>query len=675
VLDFSIDTSGTPQDVQRRQKLADALLQEGMSTSPAAGGQYGGWLTAANRALAGALGGYRSGQLANEERAGLNRSSQNFASGFANTPSPPTDTPAPLQLSGAQAKSGIAPNKGSTPDGWTGETAPNGDPVYTQDKLNPMDEPRGADRTKMIATLLGEEKPGSPESLGAANVIRNRAVDGSYGGNTPDAVVQSPNQFSPWNDQAGRSRMSRALQNPGDVAKANDTIDQTYGVGKYASAGPNDPTEGKTYFYDPASMVPPNSVPKWAQGKQGQQIGKTLFFDDPNDPSPNAVQVASNDPGAVPGNAAPTQGYAVPGQAQGQRVAQNGPANVNILNWANSVINDPYANASQKQVAAAVMQRGLTPKDSFRQETDADGNVWSINNQTGQRTVAKAAEKDPASVQEYEYYKKNLPAGTGAMDYSSWSDKKSRAAATSVTTNVDTKGPDKYDSVMAEGMAKAHGALANGVEDAQARARDLAAMQGAVDAIQKNGGTTGGLGQAQVLDLQKTINAGAGALGLDAPVSEKGISDKEFLQKFNRQIAGQQAKGAVGSRVTNFEMSNYLKANPGIEMSLTGNQRLIGIQSQIEQRNVAVGNAIREATAQAVGDGQKINPMTVQKIIKDYDEQHHVKDPVTGQDLTQSYTLPEFQKPEQGSNAGLAAGHETNMKKMRVWDPVTGKVQ
>jgi hypothetical protein len=152
VLDFSIDTSGTPQDVQRRQKLADALLQQGMDTSAAAGGRNGGWLTAANRALAGALGGYRSGQLANEERAGLNRSSQNFASGFANTPSPPTDTPAPLQLSGAQAKSGIAPDN-------------NPEKVYTQDQLNPMDEPRGSDRTKMIATLLGEEKPGSPESL------------------------------------------------------------------------------------------------------------------------------------------------------------------------------------------------------------------------------------------------------------------------------------------------------------------------------------------------------------------------------------------------------------------------------------------------------------------------------------------------------------------------------
>jgi hypothetical protein len=86
VLDFSIDTSGTLQDVQRRQKMADALLQEGMNTTPAAGGKYGGWLTAANRALAGALGGYQSGQLGNQERAGLAHPPGIFHPGYQGAP-------------------------------------------------------------------------------------------------------------------------------------------------------------------------------------------------------------------------------------------------------------------------------------------------------------------------------------------------------------------------------------------------------------------------------------------------------------------------------------------------------------------------------------------------------------------------------------------------------------
>jgi hypothetical protein len=172
------------------------------------------------------------------------------------------------------------------------------------------------------------------------------------------------------------------------------------------------------------------------------------------------------------------------------------------------------------------------------------------------------------------------------------------------------------------------------------------------------------MGQAQILELKKTLNAGAAGLGVTTPFDEKDISDKEFLTKFNRQIAGAQAKGAVGSRVTNFEMSNYLKANPGLEMSVTGNQRLIGIQSQIEQRNVAVGNQIRDATAQAISRGQKIDPVTVQKIITNYDQAHHVQDPVTGQDLTQSYTLPEFQKQPGSSNEALSTDHSANIKKL-----------
>jgi hypothetical protein len=120
-------------------------------------------------------------------------------------------------------------------------------------------------------------------------------------------------------------------------------------------------------------------------------------------------------------------------------------------------------------------------------------------------------------------------------------------------------------------------------------------------------------------------------------------------------------------------MSNYLKANPGLEMSITGNQRLIGIQSQIEQRNVAVGNAIREATAAAVGAGKRVNPERKFRRSSRTMTRHHVKDPVTGQDLTQSYTLPEFQKA--GNNPALSADHVANLKKIRVWNPATGKVE
>lgn len=77
--DYSIDTSGSPQDVQRRQALADALMKQGMDSTPAAGGKGGGWATALNRGLAGALGGYQAGTAREEEQTGRDTVRQQLA--------------------------------------------------------------------------------------------------------------------------------------------------------------------------------------------------------------------------------------------------------------------------------------------------------------------------------------------------------------------------------------------------------------------------------------------------------------------------------------------------------------------------------------------------------------------------------------------------------------------
>lgn len=77
--DYTIDTSGSPQDVARKQALADALMKQGQDSTPAAGGPNGGWITALNRGLAGALGGYQRGQAADEEKQGRDSVKQMLA--------------------------------------------------------------------------------------------------------------------------------------------------------------------------------------------------------------------------------------------------------------------------------------------------------------------------------------------------------------------------------------------------------------------------------------------------------------------------------------------------------------------------------------------------------------------------------------------------------------------
>lgn len=671
----------TPEEIVAQRKVADALMAQGSDSSPLPTGTRGwGELTQGlARVAKGVSAGldYREADAASKANADDNKAMIAALLGGA-----PVAAAAPSSAPAVATAAPVAPS----PD-TTGK-------IYSNDEPSPLDPPSGADRDNAIRTVYGEaaNEP-TKGQLAVASVIRNRAVDGGYGGDTPTAVVRAPNQFEPWNGGPAKQRMLALSPDDPKYAAIGKVVDAAYGTDGRA---PDDPTEGKTMFYSPGAQAAlGRPAPAWAQG-EGQQIGGHTFYDDEDGTAAaKPIQVASNGPVAFAAPAAVSPGVAAvtaaaggtptpavapsPGVANVVAASQPAPAapvaaplgrglNPAVL----QAVTSPYADESTKRIGGMVLASQLANanKEHFTQETDPAGNVWNISS-NGQRTVAKAADKDPAAVQEYEYGQTHPGFAEAQLAKT-----KAGAAQLNNNNNVDMGSAPTYDKTMTEGLAKSHAALANGVEDAQTRARDISAMQAAVDSIQKNGGTTGGLGQQQILDLKKTLNAGASALGIDKQFDENDISDKEFMAKFNRQIAGAQAKGAVGSRVTNFEMSNYLKANPGLDMSITGNQRLLGIQGQVEQRNIEVGNAIRQATAQAITSHKDIDPVTVQKIITDYDEAHHISDPVTGQDLTKNPALAEFNQPSQAANTALAADHAANIgKTQRTGTGVTWSVQ
>lgn len=562
----------------------------------------------------------------------------------------------------------------------------------------------------LIARQMGQEADAS-EAAGRQGA--NAAFAPILGGGAAPSAVPAPAPMGASRPIALVPDDSNAI--PGTVGMDQRLADKTQDFiqdnpGTYLSSGVRTAADQARLYADRANNPNPVAPPGSSLHEQGMAadiggmtpaqrailpqygLAQPVANDAPH------VQLAAGAPdSAIPTNAQPTQGYAIPGQPSPAQ-----PAGRPTMQQLSAAISNPWLSKGQQAVATALYEQRLK-EGSHSQETDNSGNIWDVNRDTGQKTlslkkdptfgtpfkdpdgnlvqrdatgritVLNQADKAPTSVSEYKFYRDNLGQGQEPMDYATWSTAKARAGATNISNNIDMNSGQTYDKQLAEGLGKSHASLANGVEDAQTRARDIAAMQGAIDQIQKRGGTTGGMGQQQILDLKKTINAGAAAAGVTTPFSENDISDKEFLTKFNRSMAGAAAKGAVGSRVTNFEMSNYLKANPGLDMSVTGNQRLLGIQAQIEQRNVAVGNAIREATASAISKGQKIDPVTVQKIITQYDEEHHVQDPISGQDLTQSYVLPEFQG--KGTNPSLAAGHEQNVSKIRRYNPATGAIE
>lgn len=136
------------------------------------------------------------------------------------------------------------------------------------DGPSPLDPPSGADRDRTIRTMLAEAGNQGPQGMNAvASVIRNRAVNGEM---TPSAVVQAPNQFEPWNTQAGRQKMAAIDPNSPQYAAAGQALESAY-------AG-NDPTGGATHFYAPkAQAALGRPAPAWDNGK-GVDIGDHRFF-------------------------------------------------------------------------------------------------------------------------------------------------------------------------------------------------------------------------------------------------------------------------------------------------------------------------------------------------------------------------------------------------------------
>lgn len=688
---FGGDTGETPQTLEAKRTIAQALALRAMSDTPKNAGEG---LSAIGKALAyrAAMGNYTDAAIGAQKDYGGIVDSLVSGGGAAPSAAAPAATPAPSQpqipaaaFSGGNLTDTPAPLSGGLPQasaspsltdavaklesGNSSNEGPSGryvnyrfqqfpafakqygtgaDGVLNYAKRVLASNPNatfgdmyggyvtgtGNPATASIDSLKTTTQPGAQGAYG--NLVRNSPIDPK----TPlsQLIASNDPNFVP-QPAGGMNPQLSALLSP----------NMTVGQGAFSPPASPPPASGPAMAFNGQPPANPLATPPQANGFAPSPQGQ-----------PNITTLQTK-PAAMPIEGQPQAGRAAVAQALSNQPSQTPTAASTIPPNVAATIKRALMSASPQAQAlgTGLLQKYMQPR-SYGFTMAPDGTLLRTDSLAG--TVApvyQGGQKPTTEQLNYQYYLRTIPQGQQPMDFATWSTAKAKASAAQVNNNIDMGGPQSYDKQLAEGLAKSHASLSNGVEEAQSRARDIAAMQGAIDQIQKNGGTTGGMGQEQVLALKKTINSGAAALGITNPFAEGDISDKEFLQKFNRQMAGAQAKGAVGARVTNFEMSNFLKSNPGLDMSITGNQRLLGIQAQIERRNIAVGNQIRQATAQAISQGKRIDPMTVQKLITDYDQQHHITDPVTGQDLTQSYTLPEFQTG--GTNPQKAQQHGQNI--------------
>lgn len=132
---------------------------------------------------------------------------------------------------------------------------------------------------------------------------------------------------------------------------------------------------------------------------------------------------------------------------------------------------------------------------------------------------------------------------------------------------------------------------------------------------------------SNIISSDPNINLGFGgptALKIKMALESAGIpvpdlSGAQAIQKLNASLASEMAK-SLTSRTTQFEFKTFLGNNPGLELDKSGNERLIGIFSQLAKREVDLGRLARKNQDNWKGWDQ---------VVENYDKQNPMRDPVT----------------------------------------------
>lgn len=111
------------------------------------------------------------------------------------------------------------------------------------------------------------------------------------------------------------------------------------------------------------------------------------------------------------------------------------------------------------------------------------------------------------------------------------------------------------------------------------------------------------------------------------------LSGAQLMQKMNASLAAEMAK-SLTARSTQFEFKTFLANNPGLLLDKTGNQRLIGIFSQLAKRDADLGKLARQ---------NQDNWQNWDQVVEKYDAQkdHRIIDPISKQPIsTNSIVAP-----------------------------------
>lgn len=543
----------TPSQIDAQRKIAQAMMAQGGDFSPVQS-----WTQGAARVAQAMFG----GMMARDANDAVKNNQAAEAQLISSV----------LGGGGPASSISTAPSSISTPMGRTSIPVSTTGKIYESDEPSPLDPPSGTDRDTAIRTVLAEAGDQGPVGMNAvASVIRNRAVNGGFGGDAPSGVVTAPNQFEPWNTAGGRARMAAIDPNGAQYAAAGKAVDSAY-FG-------NDPTNGATHFYGPQTQAAlGRRPPSWDNGT-GVDIGGHRFFGG----APQTTQVAqADDPAALPVNAQPTQGFAIPGQPAPLATTVN-PALARAMS-------SPYISDGTKKILGLVltqqMEAAQKAADPLRQLQIQEGQAKlealplerrgkELANQKLERELLGEGAQ-PLTPEERSSI--GIPEGQAA--YKTRSGEIKFGPAGTKITNTIGNAEGAFEKKGAELTAARYNDL---VEDGQ-KSRQMAADI-----------TT-------LVDLGKTIGTGKGAQfkASIGPYAESlgikvdGLSDiQAFEAVVNRVAPNMRVKGS-GSQ-SDMELRNFLKSLPSLGNTPEGNEIAAAVIQGMTQNKILAADIASKA--------------------------------------------------------------------------------
>jgi hypothetical protein len=197
----------------------------------------------------------------------------------------------------------------------------------------------------------------------------------------------------------------------------------------------------------------------------------------------------------------------------------------------------------------------------------------------------------------------------------------------------------KADEAHATGVAQSDIKEQDSIISSGAAARQrLATLNTISNIINTDKNMSLGFGAETSLKVKKALES----IGIDVG----DLSGPQAIQKLNGLLASESAKG-VSARPAQFEFKTFLTNNPGLDLDKAGNQRVIGIFSQLAKRDVDLGKLARQNR----DDWQNWD-----NVVENYDKQNPIKDPVSGKPITtNSIVAPGPAKTQQAAATTISS--------------------